>query len=132
MDGITDEKDPRVIAEHAVARAARREYRNEASFAASGLPFELYTDAERAPVGAAFPMAGAVTTVAPDFAEINKAEERPSARPPTVTKPPPPPPELDTVSYSAPPMCTGYSMIKQSQINERVFHGSHHQCLHCM
>ena len=45
---------------------------NEVSFAASGLPFELYTDSERAPVGAAFPMAGAVTTLAPDFAEIDK------------------------------------------------------------
>jgi hypothetical protein len=54
----------------------------------SGLPFELYTDAERAPVGAAFPMArdvaGGVIVMAPDFAEINQVgavHVRESSRP---------------------------------------------------
>ena len=84
-DGITDEKDPRVIADHAVNRAVKQEMENEAAFAASGIPFELYTDAERAPVGAAFPMSGAVTNVvaAPeDFAEIEReiAEEEEEER----------------------------------------------------
>ena len=35
-----------------------------------------------------------------------------------------------SVSSLSPPMSTGYSMIKQSQMNERVFQASHRQCLH--
>ena len=70
-----DETDPRVIAEHAVNRAMRLEHEHEAGYASSGLPMELYTDAERAPVGAAFPMAGAVTTVTPDFDDIEREIE---------------------------------------------------------
>ena len=70
LEGLTDPHDPRAVAEYAADLAIRMEEQFETSLADAGFPFELYSDAERAPAGEAFPSAGRDTTMFPDYEAI--------------------------------------------------------------
>ena len=70
LEGLTDPNDPRAVADYAADLAIRMEERFEVSLTDAGFPFELYSDADRAPVGGAFPSAGGETTMFPDYEAI--------------------------------------------------------------
>jgi len=70
LEGLTDPHDPRAVADYAADLAIRMEEQFETCLTGAGFPFELYSDAERAPAGEAFPSAGRDATMFPDYEAI--------------------------------------------------------------